>query len=227
MKPALIETMLANGQGQVALWDRHMRRLERSAMALGYPVPLHSDILEAVRSACLSACSTPRAPASVEPASDAMLRVRLLLDHEGKVSVTATPLGALAANPKIIVSATALDSSQPWLQHKTTHRPWYEKATQWLGHHPDYFDVIFLNQAGELCEGSRTNLYLKIDGQWLTPPIDCGVLPGVWREALLEQGQVREARLDASVLTPTTPVRLSNGLRGWFDVVLDTTPAKL
>ncbi|MDO9023483.1 aminotransferase class IV, partial [Zwartia sp.] len=87
--------------------------------------------------------------------------------------------------------------------------------------HPDYFDLIFLNERGELCEGSRSNIYVFKKGEWLTPPLSSGLLGGVLRTELLETDQVREAILTPSDLTTDdAPIRLSNALRGWFEVRL-------
>jgi branched-subunit amino acid aminotransferase/4-amino-4-deoxychorismate lyase len=40
-------------------------------------------------------------------------------------------------------------------------------------------EAIIVNELGRVCEGSVTNLLLKIDGKWITPPISDGVLAGV------------------------------------------------
>ena len=82
-----------------------------------------------------------------------------------------------------------------------------------------FFDLIFLNERGEVCEGSRSNIYVLKNGVWHTPPLHCGLLGGVMRRQLLDQDAVVESVLAASDLeAPTAAIRLSNGLRGWFDV---------
>jgi 4-amino-4-deoxychorismate lyase len=113
-----------------------------------------------------------------------------------------------------------LDSTQPLLRHKTTHRPWYDDVTNWLASHPGVFDAILANERGELCEGSRTNLYLLLGGKWFTPPVSCGCLPGVQRAALLDEGLVEERLLYEDDLSRARGIRLSNALRGWMSVTL-------
>jgi 4-amino-4-deoxychorismate lyase len=145
--------------------------------------------------------------------------VRLLLDSFGKLDIQTAPLPALQGLPFVAMTSLKLESAEPFLQHKTTHRPWYDAATQWLAQHPDYFDLIFLNENGELCEGSRSNIYVLKNGEWLTPPLSSGLLGGVLRTQLLETGQAKEAILTPSDLTADkASIRLSNALRGWFDV---------
>ena len=211
--------MLADPQGRIALWDLHMHRLTDSAHSLGYA---HPDVqrLRRITSEAINQALTAAPPSAAT--SDGW-RVRLLVDNAANPVVTVTPQPALAQTPKVILSPTRLDGSEPWLRHKTTHRPWYAQAAQWLHSHPDYFDVLYCNERDELCEGSRSNVYLKINDQWLTPPLSSGLLPGVWRRQLVAQGRVRESVLPRSWLTAETEVRLSNGLRGWFDVRPDLT----
>lgn len=214
-EPSLIETMKADAQGSIALLPGHLRRLKGSAHALGYVYP--GD--EAVKAAIHETLS------HLQDKTSTATRVRLLLSPAGQLSIETAPLPALQGVPYIALTPTRLQSNEPFLQHKTTHRPWYEATTQWLARHPDFFDLIFLNEADELCEGSRSNLYIFKNGEWLTPPLSSGLLGGVLRTHLLETGQAKEAILTPSDLTDCTAsgqaaLRLSNALRGWFDVQL-------
>ncbi len=208
--PDLIETMHADEAGVIALIAEHLMRLARSAKELGYSYPGDSAVLEVIKTACSAHTGTS-------------LRVRLLLSASGALSMQAAPLGAMLGTPLIALSPVVLKSQEPLLQHKTTHRPWYDVAAKWLSRHPAYFDQIFINERGELCEGSRSNIYLLSKGVWLTPPLHCGLLGGTMRARLLQSGQVQEAVLRLSDLSHAQAIRLSNGLRGWFEVKLDTS----
>jgi 4-amino-4-deoxychorismate lyase len=151
--------------------------------------------------------------------SSASFRVRLLMNSAGQLQVSIAPLPALQAIPFVALTDLTLDSREFLLKHKTTYRPWYESTTRWLAEHDDYFDLIFLNERAELCEGSRSNVYLKRDKLWVTPPLNSGLLGGVQRQYLLDTGQVREAVITKAEFEQTEiHIRLSNGLRGWFDV---------
>lgn len=206
----LIETMHADESGVIDLLPEHLARLAGSAKALGYSYPGGDAVIHAIR----AACSTQAAPS---------LRVRLLLSQAGMISVEAVPMGALADVPLIGLAPTVLNSEEPLLQHKTTHRPWYDATTKWLAKHGAYFDQIYVNERNELCEGSRSNIYLKMDGKWLTPPLHSGLLGGTMRARLLSTGLAQEAVLHLSDLPHAQAVRLSNGLRGWFVVKLDAS----
>jgi 4-amino-4-deoxychorismate lyase len=222
-QPSLIETMHADGSGCIALLPGHLRRLEHSAHALGYAHPGNAAINTAITRALNLARAGAETATHTKPTPSNNWRVRLLLSIEGEVSIETAVLPALQAEPLIALTELRLESSEFYLQHKTTHRPWYEAATQWLAKHPDYFDLIFLNEKGELCEGSRSNIYVFKEGVWYTPPLSSGLLGGVLRTELIESGQAREAILQPLDLAgSTTRIRLSNALRGWFDVRLAT-----
>ena len=210
-QPSLIETMKADADAVIALLPYHLRRLKQSARALGYRYPGDDAVITAIKAA-LDQTST----ATIMPSGT---RLRLLLSPLGQLVIQTAPLPALQGVPWIALTQLRLESAEPLLQHKTTHRPWYEAATQWLAQHPDYFDLIFLNEKGELCEGSRSNIYVLKNGVWLTPPLASGLLGGVLRTQLLDTHQVEEAILTPSDLTAgKASIRLSNALRGWFDV---------
>jgi len=204
----LIETLMADAKGTIAAWPWHAARLAHSAAALGFatvPRDVHARVV---------------AQALPGQAS----RIRLLFARDGGLVVEAAPLDPLALPARARLARQALgphavlDSGEPLLRHKLTYRPWYDEATAWLAQHRTDFDLLFANERGELCEGSRTNVYVKQDGVWLTPDLSAGCLPGTQRAALLAQGRVRVARLTLNDLREAQATRLSNGLRGWFDV---------
>jgi 4-amino-4-deoxychorismate lyase len=210
-QPSLIETMKADAADMIALLPYHLRRLKQSARALGYRYPSDDAVITAIKVALDQTSTATNMPSGT--------RLRLLLSPLGQLVIQTAPLPALQGVPWIALTQLRLESAEPLLQHKTTHRPWYEAATQWLAQHPDYFDLIFLNEKGELCEGSRSNIYVLKNGVWLTPPLASGLLGGVLRTQLLDTHQVEEAILTPSDLTADkASIRLSNALRGWFDV---------
>ncbi len=210
LTPDLIETMHADQAGVIDLLPEHLARLSFSARTLGYPYPGESAIVQAIRVAC-----------AAHP--DTSLRVRLLLSKTGALSVQAVPLGPLVGTPLIGLSPVVLDSQECLLQHKTTYRPWYDSTTEWLSTHSAYFDQIYLNERQELCEGSRSNIYLRLQNVWLTPPLTSGLLGGTMRKRLLSSGLVQEHVLHLSDVPHAQAIRLSNGLRGWFDVKPDAS----
>ncbi|KOF52420.1 MULTISPECIES: aminotransferase class IV family protein [unclassified Achromobacter] len=207
MQPELIETILVDADLGIPLLARHLARLERSCKALDYDwggPEVGQDIMVAALS-----LTTPGPH-----------RLRLLVARDGSRHIQTAPLPPLPPGQEVMLAPEALDSAEPLLRYKTTYRPWYTKTIEWLPAHPRVFDLLYLNERGELCEGSRSNVYLLLGGDWYTPPVASGCLPGVQREELLERGQATERVLTLDDLREASEIRLSNALRGWFPVTL-------
>ncbi|MGV8987510.1 MAG: aminotransferase class IV family protein [Cypionkella sp.] len=161
----LIETLLWDGEDfpRLAL---HLERLERSALALGWPAP------QEVTAALFGALAGLPAEA---------LRVRLTMDRLGAMRVERTDLPPPKDEWRLGVSEVRLDSADPWLRLKTTRRAVYD-AAQAARNELD--EMIFCNERGEVCEGTITNLFFDRGQGMRTPPLACGLLPGVLRAEL-------------------------------------------
>jgi 4-amino-4-deoxychorismate lyase len=196
----LIETLRWEpGDGFVRL-DRHLQRLAKSAKALGF-----SHDAKATREV-LAGCA----------GGSAALRVRLTLAQDGSIAVTNAPFELLPADAvwTVRVANTRLDSADPLLRHKTTRRQVYEAARAEFSR-GEVDEVLLLNERGEVCEGTITNLFADFgDGVLATPRLDCGLLPGVLRAELLDEGKAREAVFGIDALKLAEAVFVGNSLRG-------------
>ena len=196
----LIETLRWEpGAGFVRL-DRHLQRLHASAHALGFACDP-----EAIGGA-LSECRGDRVP----------LRVRLTLARDGKANVTTAPFEPLAEGAvwRMRIATTRLHSTDPLIRHKTTRRAAYEAARAEFSRE-EADEVLLLNERGEVCEGTITSVFADPgDGLLLTPALDCGLLAGVLRGELLDEGKAREAVLDEHGLKGAKALFVGNSLRG-------------
>jgi para-aminobenzoate synthetase / 4-amino-4-deoxychorismate lyase len=141
-------------------------------------------------------------------------RLRLTCDAEGRFAHTLTAFTPIAEPVRLALADRPIATRGPgaeFLAHKTTRREAYafDKPS-------DVFDVILWNEAGELTECSFGNLAVQLDGRWLTPPLDSGLLPGVLRAELLAQGRIKEARLTRDDLARAEGLAFFNSLRGWL-----------
>lgn len=198
----LIETMLYDGESGFVLHARHMERLETSAKYFGFPFDaraIHAALDGAVRDR-----------------RGERLRVRLLLAEDGRVSVSAVPQpqSPAGAAMRYVVSPTRLSSSDPFLYHKTTRRELYDREWQRFHDQTGADEVIYLNEHGELAEGSRTTIFVEREGKLLTPRLSAGLLPGTLRADLLASGWAIEARLTLDDIGPGARVFLGNSVRG-------------
>lgn len=146
--------------------------------------------------------------------------VRFTLQADGIAHVTATPLRRPDWKNlplRVLLSRHRTNADDPFLYHKTTCRKFYDtefaNALQ-AGFH----EVIFFNRAGLLTEGAISNIFLKIGNNWMTPELNCGLLPGIWRQKMLRELHAKEARLTDHDLRNATEIIVGNSLRGKGDV---------
>jgi para-aminobenzoate synthetase/4-amino-4-deoxychorismate lyase len=100
------------------------------------------------------------------------------------------------------------------LFHKTTQRDLYTRAVE-QAQREGLVDLLFFNMRGELTEGAISSVFVEKDGKLLTPPVDCGLLPGVYRRHLLEtRDDIEEQILNEDDLRNADAVYLANAARG-------------
>ena len=184
----LIETVLWDG-AKAPRWLLHEARLRRSARLLEWACP---DV-------------APAGP-------DHPARLRLTMDSAGEVEWTITALPPAKAKWRVGLASERLRSDDPWLRVKSTRREAYDRARAAL---PDGLDeVVFLNERGEVCDGSITTVFFDRGQGMRTPPLSCGLLPGVLRAELACPEEV----LLAEDL-PLVRLWVGNALRGLIPVV--------
>jgi para-aminobenzoate synthetase/4-amino-4-deoxychorismate lyase len=207
----LIETVLIRW-GTPQHLERHLHRLGMSARALGF----RFDDAEVARQVKGRAA---------EFGPEAMSRLRVDLRHDGAVEVRAAPLFRIGKQVDAVLAPSRLTSIETALvRHKTSLRETYDAA---LGVAQAYgaFDAIFFNDRDELTEGARSNVFVKLDGQWWTPPPECGLLPGIQRGRVLEAARrgVRERVIKRKDLRIHEGIVLANSLRGLLHCTLRET----
>jgi len=201
----LLESILWDGD--YALLPRHLERLERSARYFDFAFE---------RSAVMEELESNRGLLRPET----RCKVRLLLDRAGAITIENAPLTEEPGAGAVRLSRSRTDSSNKFLYHKTTRRPWYqsayaEAAAQGL------LDVVFTNERDEITEGAISNIFVEKDGRLLTPPVSCGLLPGVYRQHILESRPgAQEKVLHVSDLLAADAIYICNAVRGMRKVTL-------
>ena len=116
---------------------------------------------------------------------------------------------------QVCLAPAPVNSSDPFLYHKTTHRQVYEQAQAACreAYGENWEDVLLWNEKRELTEATVANLLVELDGRLYTPPVRCGLLAGTYRGWLLEQGLVEERVLPLAILLDHPPVYLVNSVR--------------
>ncbi len=196
---ALLETMRAE-DGRVALLTGHMERLRQSALFFRIPYD-HQTLMDGVRAAA-SACGS------------GAHRLRMTLDEAGRSNLAVSALEDSAWHGRVLLSDERTDARDLFFHHKTTHRVWYDERFA-AAHTSGFDEVLFFNRDGQLTEGAISNVFLCVGGQWRTPALRCGVLPGVQRAALLTTlPGACEALLTLADLQAAETILLCNALRG-------------
>lgn len=145
-------------------------------------------------------------------------RVRLLLRPDGGFTAQAFTLADTPVPVKLQLADRPLaEAHGEFVRFKTTRRAHYDAFTP---ADPAVFDTILFNPAGEVTECTRGNIAVRLDGRWVTPPLSCGMLPGIGRQVLLAQGRLQEQVVRVEQLRYAQGLAFINSLRGWLDATL-------
>lgn len=158
--------------------ERHRRRFERSAEFLEFPREATDAGLEAL--------------AGLDGREDGLWRVtvtRPASEGEGTVAVRRRQLPDPPEQGGVAV--TVFDGmyfpGDRFAEHKTTS--WLRNAEALRRARRDGYDeAILVSSEGRVGEASAANIFVRIGGGWVTPPVE-GILPGVVRDVILEEAE--------------------------------------
>jgi len=184
-------------QKQLLFEDQHLERLTKASRYFAYPFD-PEDLRQRIEEEC-QACD-----------SHQDYRLRITLNKSGELELSRqvlTPLCPGFCQAKLCLQET--DLNQAFTYFKTTYRPHLSIGEQ---------EKIYHNKSEELLETSIGNLVLKIAGKFYTPPIRLGILPGIYRQHLLETGQVEEKVLTLADLNQAETIYGCNAVRGLYEL---------
>ena len=230
---SIIETMLVRAQdgggARIENLDLHQRRMRDSARYFGFCEPDFGEVGRGLREylarrdggnggdngkADLGANDASSDGASVGGASEWVLRILLdkngALKQEYRLLETPKSLEVRLAPASIVVK-------NDFMSHKLDYAPWYEEARAQIAR-GEVFDWIFYDEEGWLTEGARSNIVLLLDGSYYTPALRGGMLNGVMRQKLLQEGRILEQKLRVEDLSRAQKVFCINALRGMLEV---------
>ncbi|HEY3213601.1 MAG TPA: aminodeoxychorismate synthase component I [Actinomycetota bacterium] len=182
--------------------DEHLERLASSAGYFGFRFEPEA-----------AAAALKRAVAEVTGPSV----VRLTLGRDGGLSTDVRDLPPADDAVRVALDDEPVDPSDVWLFHKTTRRAPYERRR---GRRPDVDDVLLVNDRGAVTESTIANLAVRLDGIWVTPPVDAGLLPGTYRNVLLREGRMTERPVTVDELRGARELALVSSVRGWRPAAL-------
>jgi para-aminobenzoate synthetase / 4-amino-4-deoxychorismate lyase len=206
----LFETIRASYEDGPRHLEAHLDRIAASCSYFGFALER-----DAARAAVVDACLA---------LGPGLHRIRLSVDQGGQPTVQSAPLPPNPAEPvRLLVAEQPTRSDDLFLQHKTSIRSRYDAAWR-AAEAKGAFDALFFNERGELTEGGRSNVFVRIGGRWYTPPLSCGLLPGVMRAVMLgaPAWKASERVITREMLEGAEDIVVCNSLRGPLRAVLDT-----
>ncbi len=202
---SLLETLLYEPIDGLFLLDLHLGRLKDSAQYFGIPIDM-AVVTDFVR----------QQTSGLEAAH----RVRLLVDSQGVASIETTVVSTdSSAHWTLGIVESPFDVDTPFVHHKTTYRDHYQAVRD---QYPTFDDVILVNESGFVTETTIANLVVKRDGRLLTPARRHGLLPGVFRQHLLETGEIEEADITPEDVRGAEALFLVNSVRKWIPASLSS-----
>ncbi|MCZ8513127.1 aminodeoxychorismate synthase component I [Paenibacillus filicis] len=188
--------------GNYTLLDYHLNRMKSSAKYFDIPFREHevNSLLEEY---------------SIQHSNE-LRRIKLLMSMNGESRIESEPLQLMINDiKKVSFAGSPINPKNRFLYHKTTYREMYERLKE---SRPDVFDVLLWNEKGEITEFTIGNIVLEIGGKKFTPLKECGLLPGTFREYLLQAGQIEECILTKEDIKRASKSWLINSLRNWVPV---------
>jgi para-aminobenzoate synthetase/4-amino-4-deoxychorismate lyase len=197
----IFETMHASADDGCRHRDLHLARMQASGAYFGFAFD-RGAAEQTLAAACAALAPGPH-------------RLRLALRADGSLTVSSGALTELAQPVRLLLADDATCANDLFLRHKTSIRTRYDQAWR-EAERQGAFDTLFFNERDELTEGGRCNVFVRIDGRWCTPPLSCGVLPGIMRAVLLADPAFGAAErvITRAMLASATGIVACNALRG-------------
>lgn len=193
--PALLETMLYEPERGIVLLEGHMKRLSESALYwdIDFDAGAVGDALSGV-------------------GGHQAQKVRLILTPEGKVEIEVSNLEPIQEPVELSLAHHRIDASESRWFHKTLNRDHYPSR--------GYGETLMMNLDGEITETDISNVMARFGDQWVTPPVEAGCLPGVFRQSVLDRGDAIERSLTLDELLEADEIAVTNAVRGWRKAVI-------
>lgn len=189
-------------QGKIIAFEEHIQRIKNSANY--FNIPIHIDSIK------------NQLHILQENNKDGEWRIRLLVNHQGKANFEVKPLPK-SKKAVVKLASSPINKNDIFLYHKTTNRTVYEERLKEID---DVFDVLLWNENNEVTEFTIGNIVVERGDELLTPPIQCGLLPGTFREKLLKAGTIKESKITKEDLNHCKNIWLINSVREWVPVKL-------
>ncbi|GAA1077321.1 aminodeoxychorismate lyase [Nocardiopsis composta] len=204
----VFETVKGIG-GQPFALSRHLRRLARSAAGIGLPEPDLELLAEGVRQAVDAAPEVQAARIRITMTGGVGPLGSERGDGEPTYIVAVAPMPPMAPSTEVWVVPWTRNENGELAGLKTTSYAGNVRALAYAKERGSS-EAIFANTAGNLCEGTGSNIFLVVRGRLVTPPLSAGPLAGITRELVLEWAGGEETDLPMSALEEASEAFLTS-----------------
>lgn len=187
----IFETVLVEN-GEPLLFEEHMERAEASGRALGVAIPFREDVLDAVKRSAIY----PQTRMRLSFGSQFSLDTK---QHQ----VSREPLRILIQN-NVARAGIGPHKIFPFRENLEMLRVARSKG---------FDEVLLIDQSDFVGEGATCNFVFYIQGEWVTPPLSSGVLPGIMRALAIENSLVKERVVHRDDLERATAMMAISSLR--------------
>ena len=183
--------------GQVYAFSRHLRRAEKSAISAHVTLPNKDLIVASVNDLLLA-----------QPCANGLLRISF--DRSGMWAAVHLPYEPIVKAAKLRTHPDALISKGESIKsYPYEYRLAIIDEAKLLG----FDEAIVHSTEGNICEAAVSNLILKIDGRWVTPPTSDGLLAGIMRELVIDYCRVSIDSVPLSRIDDISAAVLLSSLR--------------
>lgn len=197
----IFETMLFD-QNKIKNLDLHLQRMMASARCFAFDLPWNK-----IRQSL------------IELPLSAPHRIKLMGWQNGSFKIETAEIEHKMESDRVALSESRVNEASVFQRHKTSLRETYDNEHA-QARSQGFYDVLYVNTQGHLVEASRHNIFLKSGGEWLTPPVSAGALPGIERGLFLKEMGATEKNLSIEDLKNAEEIILTNSLRGRRKVYL-------
>lgn len=207
--------------GVVQLWEQHRSRWQQAWQRLGFADSAWKGVF--LLDDLQQFCAESGAIAGIQRLRlTALARAGALNQLSATappwVSATLTPITPAAPSLRLQLCPWRRNARSPLAGIKSTAYAENLLALDWARQH-GVDELLWLNERDEICEASTSNVFWFREGQWFTPALATGCLPGIMRAELCQRAaavgrHVQECAGGIEVLCKAQCVVLSSALRG-------------
>ena len=195
MSEGIFETIRVE-DGQIFGLHRHHCRAKEAAATLGFEILSEDEVRTATEEV-------------ISKADYALARLRLKFNRNGQLGIDYEPYEEPLTPAKLMI----FDRRNPDFQLRFKEYPYKNYQILEFAKAQGFDDAILIAPDDQVAETSMATLALKIEGEWITPPLSAGILNGVVRALCIESDLLKVRKVLANELDKVESAMLLSSLR--------------